>query len=662
MIDLSIIIVNYNVKEFLQNLLNSISKASGNLTIETIVVDNASTDGSVEVIRDNYPEVDLIASESNLGFGAANNLALERAKGKYLLLINPDTIVKEDTFTKLINYLEQVPDIGMIGCKVLNPDGTLQLSCRRSFPGPWTSFTKVTGLSRLFPNSRLFAKYNLTYLDPDESYEVDAISGAFMMFRREVYEKIGGFDPQFFMYGEDLDLCYRTQQAGYKVFYYPETEIIHYKGESTKRSSLDETKVFYDAMHLFVKKHFSASFLVEAILQFAIILRKLVAFTNVYRLVIISIILDFIFYVAAVLISENLYLSPQWEGFPEFVKPWIYILPALIQIVISALSGSYQKNTISVFKSLFSIFLGFIVLSSITFFFKQYAYSRAVIIINYAVLLFLFPLWRIFVKVIFKLGVSSETRKNRTLIVGTGDKAVELASKLKSSFNSIHNVVGLIGATAKDIDTELGSLKVVGSLENITKVIHQNHVDKVIFSSEEISFNQIFKIVSNSQEDNVEFQVAGDNLDYLVGKSSVTMLENIPLLDVYYNISSITSRITKRIFDVILSMIVLILLYPFIYLTDKLKKSPGDFRKLILGAPLVLSGKRSFVGPKREYSYKDLYLGKPGLTGLWFTEAFDSTDQNETGKLDIFYAKNQNIWLDVEILGKTLSKIFIKSE
>lgn len=662
MVDLSIIIVNYNVKEFLQNLLYSVQKATQNLSIETIVVDNASRDGSVEVIRNNYPEVTLIASEKNLGFGAANNIAMKRASGKYLLLINPDTIVKEDTFSILLGKLEEEPDIGMIGCKVLNPDGTLQLSCRRSYPGPWTSFTKVAGLSGLFPNSRLFAKYNLTYRDPDKSYEVDAISGAFMLFRREVYERIGGFDPQFFMYGEDLDLCYRTQQAGYKVFYYPETEIIHYKGESTKRSSLDETKVFYDAMHLFVKKHFSASFLVEAILQSAIILRKLVAFTNVYRLVIISIIFDFIFYSAAVLISEHLYLSPQWKGFPEFVKPWIYILPAFIQIVISALSGSYQKNTISVFRSLFSLLLGFIVLSSITFFFKQYAYSRAVVLIIYGVLLLLFPLWRILVKVIFKIGVSSETRKNRTLIVGTGDKAVELASKLKSSFNSIHNVVGLIGATAKDIDTQLDSLKVVGSLENIKKVIHQNQVDKVIFSSEEITFNQIFKIVSGSQEDNVEFQVAGDNLDYLVGKSSVTMLENIPLLDVYYNISSITSRITKRTFDIILSTLVLILLYPFIYLTDKLNRTPGDFRNLVLGTPAVLTGKKSFVGPKKEYNYKELYLGKPGLTGLWYTEVFDSTDKKETDKLDIFYAKNQNIWLDVEILGKTLSKMFIKSE
>jgi GT2 family glycosyltransferase len=178
---LSIIIVNYNVKEFLLNLLDSLYKAVVNYESEIIVVDNASDDGSVEAVRSRFPKVNLIANENNVGFGAANNQALEIAKGKYIVLINPDTIVKEDTFTKLIDFLEKNPQAGMVGCKVLNPDGTLQLACRRSFPGPWTSLTKITGLSKLFPKSKLFAKYNLTYLDENETYEVDAISGSFMM-------------------------------------------------------------------------------------------------------------------------------------------------------------------------------------------------------------------------------------------------------------------------------------------------------------------------------------------------------------------------------------------------------------------------------------------------------------------------------------------------
>ncbi|HEY7752021.1 MAG TPA: glycosyltransferase family 2 protein, partial [Ignavibacteriaceae bacterium] len=217
--DLSIIIVNYNVKEFLQNLLHSIEKASSNISKEIIIVDNASEDGSVELIKQKFSSVNMIENKTNLGFGKANNQALKIAKGEYILLINPDTIVSEDTFHTLLNFFNSNPEAGLAGCKILNPDGTLQLACRRSFPGPWTSFCKVTGLSNLFPNSKIFARYNLTYLDENLTYEVDAISGSFMMMRRDVYEKAGGFDEQFFMYGEDLDLCYRIKEVGYKVFY-----------------------------------------------------------------------------------------------------------------------------------------------------------------------------------------------------------------------------------------------------------------------------------------------------------------------------------------------------------------------------------------------------------------------------------------------------------
>ncbi|MDX1700881.1 MAG: glycosyltransferase family 2 protein, partial [Melioribacteraceae bacterium] len=189
MIDLSIIIVNYNVKEFLLNLLESIQNASRNLSVEIIVIDNNSDDGSIEAVNSKYPSTITIANNENKGFGAANNQGLEIAKGEYLLLINPDTLVKEDTFERMINFLKSEPQTGLAGCKVLNPDGSLQLACRRSFPGPWVSLTKVIGLSKLFPKSRLFAKYNLTYLDENENYEVDAVSGSFMMLTKEAYKK-----------------------------------------------------------------------------------------------------------------------------------------------------------------------------------------------------------------------------------------------------------------------------------------------------------------------------------------------------------------------------------------------------------------------------------------------------------------------------------------
>jgi len=662
MIDLSIIIINYNVKEFLLNLLDSIRKAVKNISTEIIIVDNASDDGSVEILREKFPSIKLIANKKNVGFGAANNQALETAKGKYFLLINPDAIVKEDTLLKMLEFFNSTPQVGIAGCKVLNPDGSLQLACRRGFPGPWTSFTKVMGLSKLFPKSRLFARYNLTYLDENQTYEVDAVSGAFMMMRKEVYEKIGGFDQQFFMYGEDLDLCYRTQKSGYKVFYVHNTEIIHYKGESTKRSSLDETKIFYDAMHLFVRKHFSSSFLIESILQAAIIFRKLIAFANIYKLAFLSIIVDFLLFSISVLLAVNIYSNEHWQGFPEFAKPWVYFIPALIQIVISSIGGSYKKNSFSILRTVISLLFGMIFLSALTYFFKQVAFSRAVVLITYGLVLAFFLFWRIALKVIFKIGLETDTKKSRTLIVASESKAEELASKLKSTFTKLYQVVGIIGLTRKNIGEKVGNYKILGTVENIKKIISDEKVDKVIFSSDDLSFNQMFSVVAECQGENAEFLVAGKELDYLVGKSSITMLDDIPLLKVQYNISSYFHRASKQILDIILSSLILFLLYPFIYLFQKLRPKKSKFIQFILDVPGVFVGRKSFVGPRDHSYHGELFVGKTGLTGFWFIENFLENDTEEIKKLDIFYAKNQNVWLDLEIIGKTLSKMFFSVE
>lgn len=662
MIDLSIIIVNYNVKEFVLNLLESISKASSGIASEIFVIDNASDDGSVEAIKEKFPGVNLIANTKNVGFGSANNQALALAKGKYFLLINPDTIVREDTFTKMISFFEFTPDCGIAGCKVLNPDGTIQLACRRGFPGPWTSFTKVMGLSTLFPKSKLFARYNLTYLDENKTYEVDAVSGAFMMMRKNVYDKIGGFDPQFFMYGEDLDLCYRAQKAGSKVNYVHDTEIIHYKGESTKRSSIDETKVFYDAMHLFVKKHFSTSIIVESILQLAIVFRKLIAFANVYKLSIISIIVDMLVFSSVIIVAEKVYLESRIHGFPEYAKPWVYFVPSLIQIFISLLSGAYKKNSISVLRMFISLIYGMLFLSATTYFFKQFGFSRAVVLITYAACFVVFLLWRIALKVIFRIGLAADTRKSRTLIVGSETHVEEVASKLKSNVMKLYHIIGFIGLSRKSIGEKIGSHKFLGSTENIKKIIEEERIEKVIFSSDDLPFNQMFSVVSECQGLNVEFLVVGKEMDYLVGKSSMTMLDDISLLKVNYNVSTISSRITKRLFDLIAGHLTLFLVYPFIYLLQKFTLQKGSFTQFVLGVPQVCVGSKSFVGP-RTFSYQDgLYVGKVGLTGFWFIESLSHTDTDEMKKLDIFYARNQSFWLDFEILGKTFSKMFFRTE
>ena len=659
--DLSIIIINYNVKEFLQNLLHSIEKASANISKEIIIVDNASDDGSVELIKQRFPSCKLISNDKNLGFGKANNQALKIATGKYFLLINPDSIVSEDTFDKMIAFFKKNSEAGLAGCKILNPDGTLQLACRRSYPGPWTSFCKVTGLSNLFPRSKIFARYNLTYLDENKTYEVDAISGSFMMMRKEVYDKVGGFDEEFFMYGEDLDLCYRIKSAGYKVFYVHRTQVIHYKGESTKRSRLDETKLFYDAMHLFVKKHLSGSFLVEYILRFAIGIRKIFAFLGKRRLGIVSALTDLILFDLCLLVAEKIYVTQtNWLGFQPSHYLIIYTVPALIHIVIALISGAYRKNTLSVLKNFVALLVSFVILTSITFFFKQFGYSRAVVLITYFLLSISTSLWRIILKLFFRIGVQiDDLSKRRTLIVGTNNNAIKIANKLKQKRTDYHSIIGLVAKYHDDIGKNIASFDVVGSIENIKKVITENGIREVIFSSEDLDYGEMMSVVADCQDEIVEFKIGGTELDFVVGKTSVSMLDNIPLIELRYNISNPMLKFIKRLFDILLGLFVLFFFYPFIYFINRVSKKASDFRDFILGVPLVLIGRKSFIGPKNDNNSTASFLGKPGLTGYWYLEKDVGI---ESDKLNYYYAKNQNIWMDLEILGRTLNKMWSKKD
>ena len=255
---LSVIIVSYNVRSYLERSLRSVGGALEQIPSEIMVVDNASDDESAAMVHETFPDVELIRNEDNVGFARANNSALKRAKSDIIVLLNPDTVVNDKTFTSLLEAFEQFPEAGMVGGKVLNEDGTLQIGCRRSFPTPWVSFTRLIGLSKVFPGSRIFARYNLTYLDPETVNEVDAVSGSFMAVRKPVLEDAGYLDERFFMYGEDLDWCFRIKQSGWKIVYYPKASILHYKGGSSPVNDWDHSKHFYDAMLLFAVKHFKS--------------------------------------------------------------------------------------------------------------------------------------------------------------------------------------------------------------------------------------------------------------------------------------------------------------------------------------------------------------------------------------------------------------------
>ena len=282
MLDLAIVIANYNTRDRLRDCLRSLAHSQGDFTFQTWVVDNASDDGSVAMVQAEFPEVHAIASPVNGGFAFANNLGL-MAMGfrpleneafrstpiaaelglsslseppRYALLLNPDTVLPPDALAQMLAFMDAHPQAGASGPKLVRADGSLDLACRRSFPTPEVSFYRMVGLSRLFPRSRRFGRYNLTYLDPDEQAEVDSVVGAFMLVRREAIQNVGLLDERFFMYGEDLDWALRIKRAGWKIYYYPRVTVLHYKGEASKRSRKARFE-FYRAMYLFYRKHYA---------------------------------------------------------------------------------------------------------------------------------------------------------------------------------------------------------------------------------------------------------------------------------------------------------------------------------------------------------------------------------------------------------------------
>jgi len=659
--DISVIIVNYNVRDFLSNALTSLQKSLKGFKSEIIVVDNASDDGSVELLKKNFPKVHLLINRTNLGFAKANNQALEISKGRYKLLINPDTLVQENTIKESVSFFESHKDAGMVGCKILNPDGTFQLPCRRSFPTPWIAFTKTFGLSSLFPKSKLFARYNLTYLDPGKTCEVDALSGSFMMLKREVYEKIGGLDETFFMYGEDLDWCYRVRQAGWKVFYVPTTSIIHYKGESTKRSDIDELKVFYNAMRLFVRKHHSGSPLFEWFIYSGIYMRKFLADVGRIAKPLSIALLDMLIVAATILIGEYI-RKGRVLTFPGYAYPWAFIFPALIVFTALSLNGVYTTFKLSVSRSFAAVFSAYVVISAIVAFERDFAFSRVIMVISGGLSLLAIPGWRMIVRVLGYGEKSSRTTLfgRRTLIVGVEQSGQEVLRKLRVRAGGGYSVVGFIDVTRKKVGEKILDVEILGSIETIQKVIEEHRISEVIFSSDAIPYSAILKIIAGNRNRYVNFRLVPSNLEVIIGKPSIDQLDEIPFINIDYNIGKFGNRLVKRSFDIILSLFFLICVVPFVYFIRLFsKKSAQGFSKAMIDLPKVFTGEMSLVGfgtKENSGNGKTIYHGKPGLTGLVQIQESKNLSAEEREQFNLYYAKNQSFMLDLEIIVKAVQK------
>ena len=382
--DLSVLIVNYNVKAYIDQCLRSVQRASQGLQVEVIVVDNASSDGSVAHIQKHFPWVTCIASPENLGFGRANNRAAAQAKGEFVLYLNPDTVVPEDNFRRALDVMRSKPEIGSMGCRMIDGSGHFLPESKRGLPTPAVALYRILGLAKLFPKHPRFGAYYAGHLAQDESGYVDVHCGAWMLMRGSVLQEIGGFDEAFFMYGEDIDLSYRVVKAGHRNYYLADSPILHYKGESTKHQSWHYIKTFHEAMAIFANKHFKGQALAyRTLISLGIYAKGFATLTRSWGRALLPFLLTL---VIGYVLSDG--LSTYWERNHRYVEGGAY--PERFRLVFLPLFAISWTTTMALFgafhlsaslRRLFSAFLvtSGILLASYAFLPTEWRFSRALV-------------------------------------------------------------------------------------------------------------------------------------------------------------------------------------------------------------------------------------------------------------------------------------------
>lgn len=668
-------------------------KALVNLSSEVIVVDNASVDGSVEMVRQRFPHVIIIANDANLGFAKSSNQGIQKARGKIIVLLNPDTIVQEDTFHETIRFFQEHPQVGLLGCKILNPDGSLQLACRRSFPTPWVAFTKLSGLSYLLSGSRLFGRYNLTYLDPDQTYEVEAISGSFMAARRKTIEQVGMLDESFFMYGEDLDWCYRIGTAGWKVMYYPGTQIIHFKGESSKKAKFDSLRAFYQAMVLFAQKHFRKRYMLVPywVLWLAIWFRAGISFFANFVKAVAAPLIDLMLLIGSLTLAIYIRFDSLGEEIITYLP--VFVVYSLTWMSCLKLFGAHDRNTFSAGKASLAIFAGFLVNTSLTFFLNQYAFSRLVVLYASALGFLTVPGWRLAVKLLprvsgvsFQGALAKSFNARSTVIVGHVSDAEALIQRLRRQVDSGYDITGFVSTDGRQVGDTVSNVPVIGGIDSLTMLIRQGNFREVIFATHQLDYDQILSIISQTGDQNVNFKLIPSNLDVILGKASIDRLDDVPLLEVDYKLHQKRYRVLKRAFDFSLATLLIILTLPLLFFKKYLSSDRPATRRIqgahhvftvmelqgrrspyLRNLPYlfnIVKGEMSFVGSEIRY-VPDNKISltrpkvdlKPGLTGLAQVNRKKQLSEEDKEKYQLYYLKNYSPLLDIEIIFKTLFRL-----
>jgi len=648
---ISVIIVNYNVKHFLEQCLNSVLESAKHCKTEIFVVDNNSVDGSCAMVKKKFPQVKLIENKNNYGFSYANNQAIKQSAGEYVLLLNPDTVIEEKTLTTICGFMDSHPDAGCLGVKMIDGKGRFLPESKRGLPTPKVAFYKVFGLSALFPKSVKFGQYHLSYLDKDKIHVVDVIAGAFMLLRRETLNKTGLLDETFFMYGEDIDMSYRISLAGYKNYYLPDTTIIHYKGESTKKSSVNYVLVFYNAMIIFAKKHFSKrnAGAYIALIKFAIYIRA--AFAILYRFArnIVVPLLD-----AAIILCGFLLITPIWSNFifgtdnayPQDV--YYYALSGYIIVWLLSLMflGGYDKpvKLVNVFKGLLAGTMIILILYSLLP--ADLRFSRAVILLGYVWSTILIPFVRFILhytgRNTFKISLPG---KKRVAIVGSKKESHELLLQLNNNNPKI-KITAFVNPKNDNSDSYFA-----GDLSQLNEIIRINKIDEIIFCAKNLQSHQIIETMLRLNNPRLDYKIASPDGFSVIGSNSINTTGELYNIDIN-SIAKPENLRNKRLLDFICSFLLLIFCPILIFIVRK----PWIMIKNLF---MIFMGFKTFVA-YCDYQGVDIGMLPKIKNGVFspVTVLKNSDISVEIAeRLNVMYAKDYKIVQDLTIISKSWRKL-----
>jgi GT2 family glycosyltransferase len=646
-VKLSVIIVNYNVCYFLEQALLSVRTAAEHLgqPVEVFVVDNNSADNSVAMVRARFPEVILIENPDNPGFSVANNQALRRATGQYQLLLNPDTLVEEDTFRRCCAFLDEHPTCGGLGVQMLDGQGRFLPESKRGLPTPKVAFYKIFGLAWLFPRSRTFGRYHLGYLNPTQAHQVAVLSGAFMLLRKAALDQVGLLDEDYFMYGEDIDLSYRLTRGGWQNWYYPGARIIHYKGESTKRTSVNYVFVFYRAMAIFAHKHFAPgrAGLFATLINIAIWLRASAAVGQRLATRAAPLLLD-----AGLLYAGMYALKAYWEATYKYEPtpfPPQYMLvavPAYLAVWLAAtwLSGGYDRHARAGWV-VRGIVVGTVLISAVSNFLDSWRFSKALILLGGAWALVALLGRRLLghwlrhghlrlseprIKMLAIVGSATESQRVRLLLA---------AAKVPAS------VVGYI-APPGAVPAAPGR-DYLGELNQLPSLLRLYELNELIFCGKDLPASQLIDLMQQlPTRPEVAYKILPEDSQYIIGSSR----KNAPG-DYYTSTSALrlyqpAQRRSKRRIDLAASL-GLLLAAPLLVWAQR---RPAGLLPHIWQ---VLVGQRSWVGLRYTHGTA---ASQAILSPADTADAPATLSEAARQRLEFLYAKDYEPETDLRVLWR----------